>query len=176
MRLLRYNVAASLDGYIAREDGSYDWIIMDPAIDFAALFAQFDTLVMGRKTYEVSRDQGMVGPSTDELRVVVASRTMKQEENPGITVLSDDLPAAVAAMKQQPGKDLWLFGGGSLFRQMLDAGLVDRVEVAVMPVLLSKGIPLLPPGSETPAMTLLSSTAMPSGILMLSYGLGKTGA
>ena len=172
MRRLRYNVAMSLDGYIAGLNGEYDWIIMDPAIDFAALFAEFDTLVMGRRTFEVVRAQGPDGPESG-MKVVVVSRTLRPEDYPDVKIVSDAVPEAIAALKAEPGKDIWLFGGGELFRSLLDAHLVDSIEVGVMPILLSEGIPLLLAGQASPALRLDSSKTLPSGILMLSYTVQK---
>ena len=171
MRRLRYNVAVSLDGFIARPGGEYDWIVMDPAIDFAALFAEFDTLVMGRRTFEVAQGQGG-GPETG-MKTVVVSKTLRAADYPDVTIVDRNVPEAIAAMKAAPGKDIWLFGGGELFRSLLDAGLVDTVELAVMPVLLGQGIPVLPAGKPAPALRLVSSKALPSGILMLSYALSN---
>src|SRR6266699_1544715 len=109
-RRLRYHVAVSLDGFIAGPNGEYDWIVMDPSIDFAAL-------------------------------------------------------------KAKPGRDIWLFGGGVLFRSLLDAGLVDTVEVAVVPVLLGGGVPLLPPGTATNLVLADQKTLPVSGIVALSYSV-----
>ena len=131
----------SLDGFIADEDGGYDWIVMDPAIDFPALIAQFDTLIMGRGTYEVA---GGGGPGFKGVRTYVVSRTLDPTEHPKVTIVSDDVEMFVAGLKKQQGKDIWLFGGGSLFGSLLELGLVDAVEVAIIPVLLGDGIPLLP--------------------------------
>ena len=131
----------SLDGFIAAEDGGYDWIVMDPDIDFRGLIAQFDALIMGRGTYEVV---GEGGPGFKGVRTYVVSRTLDSTEHPKVTVVSDDVETFVAGLKKQKGKDIWLFGGGKLFRSLLEAKLVDRVEVAVIPVLLGSGIPLLP--------------------------------
>ena len=130
-RRLRYQVASSLDGFIAARDGSYDWIPMDPDIDFPALFAQFDTLVMGRKTYEVMQayEGGIDEHGVYGKRTVVFSRTLTAADHPRVTVTDDDPAAVVARLKAEPGKDVWLFGGGDLFRQLADAGLVDTVEV-----------------------------------------------
>src|SRR5580698_862938 len=111
MRLLRYCVAASLDGFIAGPNGEYDWIVPDPAIDFAAIWAQFDTLIMGRKSYEVAKSRrGSLSGTTQ--RWIVVSSTLKAQDEPDVTILSGDLANEVAALKAQAGKDIWLSGGG----------------------------------------------------------------
>ena len=175
-RRLRYQVAVSLDGFIAGPGGEYDWIVMDPSIDFGALFKQFDTLVMGRKTYEPLVAQGGHGaqPGVD---TIVFSRTLPAATHPGVRILNDDPREVVAALKKKPGKDIWLFGGGELFRTLLSGGLVDSVEVAVMPVLLGEGIPLLPPGG-TATLRLVDHKVLPkSGIVVLAYSVpGGAGA
>jgi dihydrofolate reductase len=178
MRRLRYSVAATLDGFIADHNGGYDWIIMDEAIDFAAMFAQFDTFVMGRKTWDVSAavDPAELG-MTDMFagkEVIVFSRTLTSAP-PGVTIVDADPAETVRALKQKPGKDIWLYGGGSMFRTLVDAGLVDTVEVAIMPVLLSQGIPLLSPGARVTGMKLDKCETLPkSGIVMLSYTIPQT--
>ena len=167
---LRYQVAVSLDGFIAGPKGEYDWIVMDRAIDFAALYKEFDTVVMGRKTYEPVATERNHGAMRG-LDVVVFSRTMPAATYPGVRIVNDDPVGVVRALKAKSGRDIWLFGGGTLFRTLLDAGLVDTVEVAVMPVLLSRGIPLLPPGAST-TLTLVDQKILPSsGIVVLSYSV-----
>jgi dihydrofolate reductase len=141
MRRVRYSVAMSVDGYIAGPDGQHDWIVMDPEIDFRALMGSFDTILMGRKTYEASR--GHKGGGMPGISAYVFSRTLKQEDCPGV-VVSSDPRATIGEIKTKPGKDLWLFGGGGLFRSMLDEGLVDSVEVSIVPVVLGAGVKFLP--------------------------------
>lgn len=170
-RRVRYSVAVSLDGFIAGPKGEFDWIIMDPTLDFGALFAQFDTFLLGRRTFEMTR-QGGGGGMTKGAQTIVFSRTLRQSDYPDV-VISSEIAKTIAALKKKPGKDIWLFGGGALFRSVLDVGLIDTIEVAVMPILLSDGVPLLSAGARSPSLQLTESKTLPSGIVMLSYALNK---
>jgi dihydrofolate reductase len=174
-RQLVYQVAASLDGYIADRDGAYDWIVADPDIDFAALYARFDTVVLGRHSFELVLRQHANGrmPGLD---VVVFSRTLRAADYPAVTMTADDPADVVAALKTRAGKDIWLWGGGVLFRSLLAAGQVDVVEIAVIPVLLGGGLPLLAPGDPLRASLRLTGTKTyaTSGIVLLSYAVPPT--
>jgi dihydrofolate reductase len=169
MRRLIYSVAASLDGFIAGPNGEYDWIVQDPEFDFAALWDRFDTLFMGRLTYEVAIQRLHFLTSMGK-KLVVASTTLDPARSPGVVILAANIPDAVAKLKAEPGKDIWLMGGGALFRAVLDAGLVDSVEVALSPVLLGSGVPLIPVGRRH-SLQLTESQTLPSGILTLKYGV-----
>ena len=172
-RRLRYQVAATLDGFIADPNGGYDWIVGDPAIDFKALYAEFDTVVMGRKTYELVAAQDG-GGSLPGMEVIAFSRTLPPTMHRGVRVTDEDPAAVVKALKKKRGRDIWLFGGGALFRTLLDAGLVDTVEIAVMPVMLGAGIPLLPPGRSVKLVLADQKTLPRSGIMMLAYSVAGT--
>ena len=171
MRPVRYSAAMSLDGYIADPTGGYDWIVMDPDIDFGALFKNFDTLLMGRKTYEMAREQGG-GPAMRGMKSYVFSRTLRQEECPRVTV-SADPKETVTALKQRQGKDIWLFGGGGLFQSLLALELVDAVQVAIIPVLLGGGVPVLPSPATRAKLRLTSHRIYEkTGTVMLDYAVG----
>jgi dihydrofolate reductase len=166
-RRVRYVVATSLDGYIAGPNGEADWIIMDPEIDFGALMAQFDTVLVGRRTFEAMGAHG----SSPGMKTLVFSRTLEQRDHPKVTVVSERPEEAIAAVRAGPGKDIWLFGGGSLFASLLDAGLVDTVEVAVVPVLLGGGLPMLPPPANRTSLRLTGHRVYGTGIVSLEYAV-----
>lgn len=168
-RRVRYHVAVSLDGFIAGPEGEFDWIIMDPGFDFEAYFKQFDTFLLGRHTFEVTRQAGAPG-MPDGTQTIVFSRTLRQSDYPDVTITSE-VARTISELKKKPGKDIWLFGGGELFRSVLDAGLIDTVEVAVMPILLSQGVPLLAPGARSPVLQLMETKTLPTGTVMLSYNV-----
>jgi dihydrofolate reductase len=161
----------SLDGFIAGPNGEFDWIVMDPAFDFAALFREFDTLLMGRRTFELVRQSS--AKTMTGMQTVVFSRTLSPSDYPGVTITAN-LTATVSALKAQPGKDLWLFGGEELFRSLLDANVVDTIEVAIMPNLLSTGIPLLSAGAHSPSLRLSETKTLPRGIVLLTYALDSS--
>ncbi len=173
MRRVCYQVATSLDGYIAGENGEFDWIARDPEVDFEAMFARFDTLLMGRRTYELTVAMGR--GSMPGKRTVVVSRTLRPEDHPNVTILGGaEMAAGVSKLREQDGTDIWLFGGGALFRSLLDLGLVDTVELAVSPVLLGSGIPLLPKGpARTPLHLTGSRIYETSGIVRLEYAVRR---
>jgi dihydrofolate reductase len=171
MRHVRYGVAMSLDGYIAGPTGESDWIVHDPEINFNEIFSRFDTLLIGRRTFEAMLQMGGGSGAVPGVKSFVISRTMEQAEHADVTI-TGDAEALVTDLKAGPGKDIWLFGGGELFKSLLSAGLVDGVDVAIVPVLLGGGIPLLPPPAERTDLTLKRRRVYEnSGIVSLEYDL-----
>jgi dihydrofolate reductase len=168
MSKIRYIVAMTLDGFIAGPNGEADWILMDPEIDFAELWAQFDTLLIGRKTYNAAKSR--LGEAfTQGMKTVVISRTLRPADDPGVTVLSNLTRDYIQSLRAQSVKDIWLMGGGELFRSMLAMQEVNTVEVSTMPVLLGGGVPLLPCPAQRTSLKLSGHRIYRSGIVSLVY-------
>jgi dihydrofolate reductase len=159
----------SLDGYIAGPKGETDWITMDPEIDFAEIADQFDTILVGRRTFDVMVSAGR--PTMPGIKTVVLTRTLKPEEYPEVSILKEDQLTAIAAMKAESGKDIWLFGGGSLFGSLADARLVDTVEVTVIPVLLGGGVTLASRLGNRVELSLTAHKVYGTGIVSLQYAV-----
>lgn len=138
-----YMFAMSLDGFIARPDGSFDWLEAFPAdadFDFPAFEASVTGIVMGRGSYEAASRQ----PEWHYSRwpVLVATGMPIDDPPTGVTAFSGDAPAQLAKLRAMGANGrIWLFGGGDLARQYLEGGLLDTVEVGIIPVVLGSGIP-----------------------------------
>jgi dihydrofolate reductase len=168
MRRIRYVLATSLDGYIAGPKDEFDWIVTDPAFDFRALYAQFDTMLVGRRTFETVPFAFKI----PDMQVYVFSRTLRQRDHPEVTIVGKGYKKTVAALRaKRSKKDVWLFGGALLFRSLLDAGLVDTLEVAISPVLLGEGIPLLPPPAKRVKLKLTGHRVYKKGMVLLEYAV-----
>jgi dihydrofolate reductase len=172
MRRVRYQVACSLDGFIAGPNDEFDWIPPEPTFDFEALYAQFDTLLMGRRTYEIVRASG---ESFRGKHIVVASRTLRPEDHPDIEVVGSGLEARIRELRSEPGRDIWLYGGGALFTKVLAWDLVDTVEPAIVPILLGGGVPFLATPSVRRRLTLVGHQIYPSGMVLLEYRVERGG-
>jgi len=172
MRRVRYGVGMSLDGYIAGPAGELGYLVSDPTYDQRAFFAGVDTVLMGRRTYEVALRHG--GGQFPGLRAYVFSRTLRPADHPGVTVVAGEAADVVAGLRAEAeGKDIWLAGGGDLLAGLLAAGLVDTVEVGISPVLLGQsGTPMLAPALPAPArLALTRSQAYPSGLMVAEYAV-----
>jgi dihydrofolate reductase len=170
MARLCYSVAMSLDGYIAGRNGEADWIGMDPDVDFAQLWSRFDILLLGRKTFEKARS-GFEQFGTQGSEVVVASRTLRTADAPKATIISEVTPDTIKTLRARAKKDIWLFGGGELFRSLLAIGAVDSVEATVIPILLGDGLPLLPFYAQRTGLKLVEHKLFRTGRMLLKYDI-----
>jgi dihydrofolate reductase len=181
MRKLKYHVATTVDGFLAREDDSYDFFPMtgDHVTEYLASFATYDTVLMGRRTYEPALKVGVTDPYP-ALETYVFSRSMKESPNPRVKLVSDDAVGVVRRLKEQPGKDLYLCGGGDFASTLFEAGLIDEVLIKFSPVLLGSGIPIVARLREVVKLDLRSTKVYSNGVLLLQYavvrggGTGKT--
>lgn len=144
MRKVTYGGACSLDGFITGPDGAVDWITMSP--DVGAIMAEFwgktDTLVMGRKTWDVAKQYaGEPMPGMEHVKSYVLSSSIDRIDSPGVTLVRDDAAAFVQQLKRGKGGDICVFGGGELATSLLRAGLVDEVGFNIQPVLVGSGTP-----------------------------------
>lgn len=145
MRKVTFGVANSLDNYIAREDGGVDWLLWgkEAASFMREFWKTIDTVVMGRKTYEVALGFGK-GKSNPYpgMKSYVFSRTLKEGESDGVRIVSGDAARFVSDLKKQEGKDICVMGGGLLAKSLFEANLIDEIGFNIHPVLLGSGIPL----------------------------------
>jgi dihydrofolate reductase len=150
MRKVIFGGASSLDNYIAREDGAVDWLMWsDEAAEIMKdMWSRFDTMVMGRKTYEVAAGQSSKSSRKKTknpyagIRTIVFSRTLSPGEHDGVVVTAEDPGKFVKKLKREKGKDICIMGGGDLARSLFEAGVIDEIGFNIHPVLLGSGIPL----------------------------------
>lgn len=165
MRRIVYFVAISLDGFIARRDGSVDWLFHDQDYGFTDFFKNVETVVQGRRTYEQVLTFGKY-PYQGKNNVVFSRRLKNCEHG---TVVS--MPAAefAAEERRKSGGDIWVVGGGDLAGSFLSAGAIDDVVVFVHPILLGDGLPLSPGLQSDVRLSFNGSSAFDSGLVKLSY-------
>lgn len=172
MRKLKYYVAISVDGFIAHEDGSFEGFPWDEEVvaDFLDSLGQFDTVLMGRKTYEVGLKEGKTSPYP-AMKQYLFSRTMATSPDAQVELISENAVDVVATLKQAPGTAIWLCGGADLATTLLAAGLIDEVILKVNPVLFGAGISLFSKEFRPTTLTLIDSKIYRGGTALLSYGV-----
>lgn len=172
MRKMTFGGANSLDNYFARKDHAVDWLMWSN--EAASLMSDYwktvDTILMGRKTYEVALENGKGKmPAHPGMKTYVFSRTLKNGAAGAVEIVSDDAVEFVRNLKKQKGKDICLMGGGDLAKTFFEAGLVDEISFNIHPVLLGQGIPLFYEMNRQIDLELLECKPFKNGCVFVSY-------
>jgi dihydrofolate reductase len=169
MRKVVLGLGISLDGYIARPDGSVDFLFMpkDYGKDLGTFLKKLDVAILGRKTYDIAKALG--GGDFGNTKPYVFSRSLPPGERDGIIFVNESPADLVARLRAQPGKDMWLMGGGELAREFLKADLVDEMYIGILPVLIGEGIPLFPSGFPQREFELVENKSYSRGLVALMY-------
>ena len=182
MRTITYGGAVSLDGFLAGADGSIDWLHFSKDVQqvMTDFWKDVDTILMGRKTYEVSvamrpsstkKPAKAKSPKRKEpaMRTYVFSRTLKSIDDPGVELVASDAADFVRDLQQRPGKRICLMGGGELAQSLLAAGLVDEIGLNIHPILLGSGVPTFRDAGHRVKLTLTECRQLDGGCILANY-------
>jgi dihydrofolate reductase len=174
-------IATSADGFIARSDGSVDWLDRpDPkgGYGMGAFYKSIDTILWGRKTYDMALDfqkKGVAGAAFDtKVKNYIFTRSPLQSPAPaGVEFVSETIKAFATRLRSEKGKDIWMMGGAGIIASFLDQGKIDEFMIHVIPTFISEGIPLIAPRRRTVPLTLMSCKKFTDGVVKLHYAVGK---
>ena len=168
MRKVTFRVANSLDNYIARKDGSFDWILHseDSSSSLAEFWKTLDTVLWGRKTYDLVKGRM---PAYKGVKNYVFSRTLKKSADKGVELINGDAAEFVQKLKNQEGKDIFVMGGGELAKALFEADLIDEVGMNIQPVLLGSGIALFHEMKKPINLELIECKTFSGGCVFVSY-------
>jgi dihydrofolate reductase len=176
VRRIIVNIAASADGYIARADGAIDWLDRpETAGDYgmAAFMETVDTILWGRKTYDMALGMGGLDPFGAQTKHYVFTRRPPEQPAKGVEFVTGDVPGFIQRLRSQPGSNIWVMGGAGLIASLLDAGAIDEFDIHVIPALIGEGIPLMEPRRRTVALDLISAEPFADGVVRLHYRVRK---
>lgn len=173
MRKVILGLAVTLDGYIEGPNGEYDWCFTDQDYGLNEFFSRIDAVFIGRKSYEVARtyaeaNNGQLVPGMPPVKEYVFSTTLENVKD-GAVLIPNNAMAEIRKIKEQPGKDIWLYGGASLTDALMKEGLVDELWLSVHPILLGSGKPLFRPQDSRTQLILLENKTYETGLVSLRY-------
>lgn len=177
MRKLILGLAVTLDGYIEGPHGEYDWCFTDQDYGLKEFFARVDTIFIGRKSYEIAQqyannNDGEMIPGMPTMTEYVFSKTL-QTVKEGAVLIAENSITEARRIKEQPGKDIWLYGGAELTNTLMNEGLVDELWLSVHPILLGSGKTLFRQQDSRTKLTLLKSKTYETGLVSLIYSIEK---
>jgi dihydrofolate reductase len=180
-RKIIVRIAASADGFIARSDGSADWLDRPRAkgnYGMSAFYKSIDTILWGRKTCDMARDfqEKGVRAAAFDTRVTnyVFTRSLPQSPaSPGVEFVNEPIKAFATRLRQKKGKDIWMMGGAGIIASFLDEGEIDEFIIQLIPVFIGEGIPLIAPDRRAVPLKLLSCSKFTDGVVRLHYACRK---
>jgi dihydrofolate reductase len=180
-RKIIVSIATSADGYIARRNGSVDFLNERPrpkgSYGMGEFYRSIDTILWGRKTYDVALDfqkQGIKGAAFDShVKNYVFSRKPPRPRPQEVEFISEPVTSFARKLRRAPGKNIWMMGGGELIASFLDASEIDEFQIRVVPVLIGDGIPLVAPKQRRVPLRLRSTHRFPDGVVSLDYAVSR---
>jgi dihydrofolate reductase len=174
-------IASSADCFIARPDGSVDWLDRPrPKGNYGmgAFYKSIDTILWGRKTYDMALDfqkKGVTGSAFDtRVKNYVFTHSLLQSPAPaGVELVNEPIRAFAARLREKKGKDIWMMGGAGIIASFLDEGEIDEFMIHVIPKFIGEGIPLIAPGRRTVPLKLTSCSKFTDGVVKLHYAVRK---
>lgn len=174
-RKIIVHIATSADGYIARPDGSVDWLerpMPKGAYGMNAFMRSIDTILWGRKTYDFAKKMGGMGVY-GKIRHYAFSRRPPSDPLPGVEFVSESIPEFVGRLRAMRGRNIWMMGGAGIIASFLDAGAIDEFSIHVIPVMIGEGIPLVAPRHRNIELELIGARSFPDGVVHLNYRLRR---
>jgi dihydrofolate reductase len=181
-RRIILDLAVTLDGFIEGTNGEIDWCIMDPEMNFTDFLHQIDTILYGRKSYDLwgqytpkdedSETEKEMWELVHSKQKFVFSRTQNSTDTT-VTYINDHINDLVSQLKSQPGKDIWLYGGAGLITTFIQLGLIDEYRLSIHPVVLGEGKPLFADLEQRLNLHLITTRTFSSGVVQLIYHSSK---
>jgi dihydrofolate reductase len=177
MRKVIFGGANSLDNYFARKDDAVDWLMWSDEVTeiLADYWTRFDTVVMGRRTYEVALRSGSGDGAYSGVKTYVFSRTLKRKDKDQVQMVSEDVAEFVRRLKNEDGKDICVMGGGLLAKSLFEADLIDEVGFNIHPVLLGSGIPIFHEMPRQIDLELIECRSLKNGCVLVTYRVKHAG-
>jgi dihydrofolate reductase len=174
-------IATSADGFIARRDGSFDWLDRPRSkgnYGMETFYKSIDTILWGRKTCDMALDfqkKGVAATAFDtKIKNYVFTRSQMQSPSPvGVEIVSEPIKTLATRLREKKGKDIWIMGGAGIIASFLDEGEIDEFIVSVIPKFIGEGIPLIAPNRRSVPLKLASCTKFKDGVVKLHYAVSK---
>ncbi|MDU1892547.1 MAG: dihydrofolate reductase family protein [Dysgonomonas sp.] len=172
MKKIKLYIAASIDGYIARNNGSIDWLTDYPILEnfdygYKEFYNSVDTIIMGGKSYRAMLRISEEWMYSDKLTYVVSKHSYQNEQH--VHFISMNVTETITNLQKEKGKDIWLFGGGEIISLLLNNNLVDEMIITYIPIVLGDGIPLFPLNTKESAWNLTKCETYENGTYQVKY-------